>query len=221
MNPAPNRWPGRSGTVISRVRPTTPTHGLEWLDETTGILYTYINDGSISGWIELGSPGFGLQGPSGTINVGTVTTGVAGSSAAVANSGTTTAAIFDFTIPKGDKGDIGNTGPMGPKSVHIANPTATEKIVLFFTTSAQTVSQIRSVLIGSNTPSVTFSVRYGTDISAAGTEVVTSGITVTSTTTGLSTTSFNSASISANNFVWLTTSAKSGTVDALSVSVTF
>lgn len=50
----------------------------------------------------------GPQGPAGTaatITVGTVTTGSAGSSVVVTNSGTSTAAVFNFTIPKGDPGD--------------------------------------------------------------------------------------------------------------------
>jgi hypothetical protein len=68
---------------------------------------------------------------------------------------------------------------------------------------------------------VTFSIRYGTDVSGSGTEVVTSGITTTSTTTGTNTTSFNSASIAAGNFIWITTSAKSGTVPQLHVTVQF
>lgn len=64
----------------------------------------------------------GPQGPAGadgaaaTISVGTVTTGEAGTSAAVTNSGTSSAAVFNFTIPrgaKGDKGDKGDTGPAG------------------------------------------------------------------------------------------------------------
>ena len=36
-----------------------------------------------------------------TVTVGTTTTGAAGTSASVTNSGTTTAAIFDFVIPQG------------------------------------------------------------------------------------------------------------------------
>lgn len=105
------------------------------------------------------------------------------------------------------------------KSVTIESPTATEKIILFFTTAALTVSQIRSVIIGGT--NVTFSIRHGTDVSAAGTEVVTSGIQVTNTTTGLSTTSFNNASIAADRFVWITTSAVTGTVTQLAVTVVF
>lgn len=42
------------------------------------------------------------QGEAATITVGTVTTGAGGSSAAVTNSGTTGAAVLDFTIPAGE-----------------------------------------------------------------------------------------------------------------------
>ena len=57
----------------------------------------------------------GPKGDSATIAIGTVTTGAAGSQAAVTNTGTSTDAIFNFTIPKGDKGDKGDTGATGPK----------------------------------------------------------------------------------------------------------
>lgn len=46
----------------------------------------------------------GMKGDAATIEVGTVTTGAAGSSATVTNAGTTSAAKFNFTIPKGDTG---------------------------------------------------------------------------------------------------------------------
>ena len=49
----------------------------------------------------------GPQGPAATVTVGTTTTGAAGSQASVNNSGTSGAAILNFTIPKGDKGDTG------------------------------------------------------------------------------------------------------------------
>lgn len=118
-------------------------------------------------------------------------------------------------------GPVGQRGSVGPKSITLTNPTNSEKLLLFFTDVELTLAQIRSVLIGSSTPSVTFSLRYGTDASGAGTEVVSGGITCTNTTTGLSTTSFTNGVIPANTFVWLTTSAVSGSVTALHVSVTF
>lgn len=52
----------------------------------------------------------GQDGDAATIEVGTVTTGAAGTSATVVNSGTSSAAVFDFTIPRGDKGETGETG---------------------------------------------------------------------------------------------------------------
>lgn len=58
----------------------------------------------------------GATGPTGsaaTVNAGTTTTGTAGSSASVVNSGTTSAAVFDFTIPRGDTGLTGATGATG------------------------------------------------------------------------------------------------------------
>jgi hypothetical protein len=55
----------------------------------------------------------GQDGAAATIAVGTVTTGAAGSSAAVTNAGTSAAATFNFTIPRGDKGDTGSTGATG------------------------------------------------------------------------------------------------------------
>jgi hypothetical protein len=56
----------------------------------------------------------GTNGVAATIAVGSTTTGVAGSNAAVANSGTSSAAVFDFTIPRGDVGATGATGATGP-----------------------------------------------------------------------------------------------------------
>lgn len=57
-----------------------------------------------------------VQGAS--VAVGTVTTGAAGSNASVTNVGTESDAVFDFVIPRGDKGETGEkgeTGPRGPK----------------------------------------------------------------------------------------------------------
>lgn len=46
----------------------------------------------------------GAQGPAATIKVGAVVTGAAGSPAQVTNSGTASAAVFDFIIPRGEAG---------------------------------------------------------------------------------------------------------------------
>lgn len=52
----------------------------------------------------------GEKGDNATVDVGTTTTGNAGTNASVVNSGTTQNAVFDFTIPRGDKGDTGDAG---------------------------------------------------------------------------------------------------------------
>lgn len=56
-----------------------------------------------------------------TVAVGTVTTGNPGSSATVTNSGTDTAAVFDFTIPRGDAATVA----VGTVSTGVAGSAAT------------------------------------------------------------------------------------------------
>jgi hypothetical protein len=81
---------------------------------------------------------------------------------------------------------------------------------------------MRAVLIGSSTPSVTWTVRHhATDRSNAGSEVVTGGTTTTSTTSGSDVTSFDDATIPADSFVWIETTAQSGTVTELHVSIKY
>lgn len=65
----------------------------------------------------------GVDGQAATISVGSVSTGAAGTSASVINSGTSSAAVFDFVIPQGAKGDTGSTGASGTNAT-ITNVTA-------------------------------------------------------------------------------------------------
>jgi len=65
----------------------------------------------------------GAQGTAATIAVGTVTTGTAGSAASITNVGTSSAAIFDFTIPRGD------TGAGGGGAVTISGKTGAYTVV--------------------------------------------------------------------------------------------
>ena len=71
----------------------------------------------------------GAQGPagrSGTIAVGTVTTGEPGSDAKVTNVGTATDAVFDFVIPQGEQGEPGGGGTGGTVSVQVGDTTTGE-----------------------------------------------------------------------------------------------
>ena len=55
----------------------------------------------------------GQDGTAATVDVGTTTTLPAGSQASVTNSGDTTTAVFDFSLPRGDTGDKGDKGDKG------------------------------------------------------------------------------------------------------------
>jgi hypothetical protein len=107
------------------------------------------------------------------------------------------------------------------KSITVEDPGATEDISIFFSNIAITVVEMRAVVRGS-TPSVTWTVRHhATDRSNAGSEVVSSGTTTTSQTAGSDVTSFSDPTIPADSFVWLETTAQTGTVDELHVTIFF
>lgn len=57
----------------------------------------------------------GVPGTAATVSIGTVTTDTAGSSAAVTNVGTNSAAVLNFSIPQGATGATGLTGAQGTK----------------------------------------------------------------------------------------------------------
>lgn len=101
----------------------------------------------------------------------------------------------------------------------IASPGASEDRTLGEARAAFAISSMRAVLVGSATPSVTWTVRKGSDRSAAGTEVVTGGTTTTSITSGSAVTILTSPAVAANDFLWLETTAQSGTVGELHVTV--
>ena len=106
------------------------------------------------------------------------------------------------------------------KDLNLENPGASEDDPSIQLDEAAVISKLRAVLRGT-TPSVTWTLRHGSDRNAAGTEVVTGGTTTTNTTTGETITSFNSASIPAGDHVWLETTAASGTVLSFRVTIVF
>jgi len=60
----------------------------------------------------------GATGTAATIAAGTTSTGAPGTSASVTNVGTSSAAVFDFAIPRGDVGPTGPTGAAGIPGVN-------------------------------------------------------------------------------------------------------
>ena len=108
--------------------------------------------------------------------------------------------------------------PIRTISVVIEDPTNAEDISITFVNSAITIVQETCVVVGSSTPSVTVTLRHGTDRNGTGAELNTSGNAITSTTTGNIDSTFNDATIVADSFIWLETTAQSGTVDLLMCS---
>lgn len=107
------------------------------------------------------------------------------------------------------------------RSITFDQPTSAIDLGMFFTSVAITVTKMACVLVGSSTPSVTWTIRHDPDRSATGNEVVTGGTTTTSVTTGSIVTSFNDATIPADSFVWLETTAKSGTVLSMQTTIIY
>lgn len=107
--------------------------------------------------------------------------------------------------------------PIQSKTITIPDPSASEDITLPYFDDAITITKIVFVITGST--SVTATVRHGTDRSATGTEVVTGGTVVNSTTTGNVVTSFDDATVPADSFLWLETTALSGTPTSLSITI--
>ena len=98
-----------------------------------------------------------------------------------------------------------------PTAIEVENPSGSERIIWFRTYVETTVLEITAVLNGSASPSVTFSVRFDADRSAVGTELLTGGRVLTNTTTGVSLVP-DVTTIPADRWVWLQTTAQSGTV---------
>ena len=110
--------------------------------------------------------------------------------------------------------------PIVERSITVEEPSDSEDITIFFTNRAITITEMRAVLAnGASTPSVTWTIKHSTDRSAAGNAVVTAGTVTTSITTGSDVTSFDDPTIPADSFIWLETSAQSGTVPSLSVTL--
>lgn len=91
-----------------------------------------------------------------------------------------------------------------------------------FVDAAFTITEIRAVHAGSglSTPDIDVDVRHSTDRSAAGNQVDTTALTVTSSTSGNSFTSgFEDATVPADSWIWIETSSKSGTTDNLELVI--
>ena len=102
-----------------------------------------------------GTPG--APGAAATVSVGTTTTGAAGSSASVSNSGTSSAATFNFTIPQGVAGAAGAAGVVQSIAVGTVGNTASAglgTLTVGGTAANPTISINFPVSSGGGTPTI-------------------------------------------------------------------
>ena len=92
---------GGTAFTSSTTAPSSPNEGDEWLDENSGILYTYVTDANTSQWVEQGPKAYGPPGA----------TGPAGATGVIGVSGATGATGIDG--PTGATGVIGVSGATG------------------------------------------------------------------------------------------------------------
>ena len=104
------------------------------------------------------------------------------------------------------------------KTFTLQEPTASDDITIFRTDVAITVQEVIACSTGTS-PDTTYQLKHHTDRSNAGNALTTSAAT-TSTTTG-DVASLDDATIPANSWVWIETSAASGTSVYLSIDIRY
>ena len=98
--------PGSNGQVLYNQGGEEGANASFVFDNTTGTV-------TASFFVGNGSGLTGIHAPGTTITINSTSTGLPGTEANVTNIGNETAALLDFTIPKGDTGDTGATGSTG------------------------------------------------------------------------------------------------------------
>lgn len=117
-------------------------------------------------------------------------------------------------------GPVGANAVQGPSGVTLAYSLAGDKLPLLHAATDLTIAEVRALVTGTS-PSVTFSLRFGSDFSAAGTAVKTGGMAATSGTAGESWSSLDNPVIPAGCWLWIVVDVVSGTALTLHVSVRF
>lgn len=125
QNPQPN-WIAGSYTVAAgpnnittRLPPALYRYKIAWVSDRPGGAGFMVSNGSA--WVS----DQGATGSAATLTLGTVSTGTAGSSVIITNSGSSSAATFNFTIPRGDTGAAGSNGSNGAAATIAAGTTTT------------------------------------------------------------------------------------------------
>jgi hypothetical protein len=117
-----------------------------------------------------------------------------------------------------DSGTISSIATTHTKTILIEQPTSSENISIFKTDVAITVKEVTTVSTGT-TPSTTYQIKHSSDRSASGNNLTTSTSTTSKTTGDFAT--LSNVNISANSWVWLVTTAASGTDVSLTVDIKY
>jgi hypothetical protein len=112
-----------------------------------------------------------------------------------------------------------SANPELTKTISISSPTNSEDITIARFPAAATITRLDCVITGGT--SVTYTLRKNSSRSATGTEVVTGGTVCSSSTTGTANTSVSSATIAAGDWLWLETTAISGTVPNVAITMRY
>jgi hypothetical protein len=113
---------------------------------------------------------------------------------------------------------ITKTSGVFNRTLTLQAPTSSDDITIFRTDVAITVQEVIAVSVGT-TPSTTYQLKHSTDRDAAGSNLTTSAATTSKTTGNVATLSV--AAIPANSWVWLETTAASGTNVILTVDIRY
>ncbi len=107
------------------------------------------------------------------------------------------------------------------KSATVEFPSNSEDVSMLFTEDALTITDVTVVLRGT-TPSVTWTLKHALDRSEGSpNDVVGGSTTSTNTTTGDSPTLAGDVTVPLNSYLWVETSATSGTIEEFSLTFTY
>ena len=158
----------------------------------------------------------GPQGANATLSVGTVTTGAAGSSASVTNSGSSTQAILDFVIPRGDTGDV-TPAALAAQTAAQAAATAAAASQSAAATSASSASSSATSATNSASAAATSATQAANSASSAGGSA-TAAAASASTATAKATDATTSATSAASSASSASTSASTASTKAAEAS---
>ncbi|KKM63643.1 hypothetical protein LCGC14_1509460, partial [marine sediment metagenome] len=160
-----------------------------------------------------GDTGAGGQGDTGVAG-GQGDTGVAGG-----QGDTGVAGGQGDTGVAGAQGDTG-VGAVNQINVTVENPTASEDINLGFYFFAITIIEVQAVVVGTS-PSVTIDPEHRTARDTTGLDILASPTAITNEGAGQNLTSFDDPTVPADSWIILLTTALSGTVTELTVTIRY